>query len=262
MTVQDVLNALNKLAPFELKEEWDNVGLLCGRRSAEARKALIALDPTLEVLKEAAENGCDLLITHHPILFGAINEVSDASVTGAALLFAAEHGIACVNLHTNLDCVYGGVNEALAAQLMLEDSRLLSPRGVDQTGREYGYVRHGFVSPCTLGSFLDIVKKRLGCTALRYVDGKKEVNHVAVAGGACADEFRAVAEAGCDTFVTADVKYHQFMEAAALGVSLIDAGHFETENPVCDVLHRFLKRALPQLDVSLSERHADVISFY
>ena len=262
MTVQDVVNVLFKLAPAELKEDWDNVGLLCGRASAEVHKALIALDASETVLREAAESGCDLVITHHPILFGEIREVSDSTPTGAALLFAAEHKIACINLHTNLDCVFGGVNDVLAQRLSLRDYKLLQPRGCDANNRVYGYVRHGFVSPCSLMEFLNLVKECLGCDAIRYVDGGKEVSHVAVGGGACADEIYAVAAAGCDTYVTADVKYHQFLDAAALGVSLIDAGHFQTENPVCDVIYQHLKQALPALDVNVSSRYADVIRFY
>lgn len=261
MTVQDVMDVLFQLAPAELKEEWDNVGLLCGRSTAQVHKAIIALDATLCVLQEAAETGCDLLITHHPILFGEIREVSSNTPTGAALLYAAEHGIACVNLHTNLDCVFGGVNDVLAQWLSLRDYQLLQPRGRDAAGREYGYVRHGFIPSCSLPRFLSTVKEQLVCGSLRYADGGKEVHHVAVGGGACADQLYAVAAAGCDTYVTADVKYHQFLDAAALGLTLIDAGHFQTENPVCEVMYRHLKQSLPSLDICLSARHADVICF-
>ena len=262
MTVQDVVNVLFQFAPCNLKEEWDNVGLLCGHGSAEVHKVLVALDPTIGVLREAAAIGCDMVISHHPVLFGSISAVSDCSPTGAALLFAAERGIACVNLHTNLDCVSGGVNDVLAERLSLQDCKLLAPRGCDEKGSEYGYSRHGSVVPCTLTSFLEHVKTRLGCKSLRYVNGGREVHHVAVAGGACADELYAAAAAGCDTFVTADVKYHQFLDAATLGVSLIDAGHFETENPICDVICRKLKQALPSIDVCLSKTHTDTIDFY
>ena len=261
MTVQDVLDVLFRLAPIELKEEWDNVGLLCGSRATRVEKALIALDPTLQVLHEAKETGCNLVITHHPILFGSIRELSDDSPTGKALLYSAENKISCVNLHTKLDCVSGGVNDVLAERLGLQDVSVLFPRGKDANGDMFGYVHSGTVAPCSLLVFLDYVKRQLGCTALRYVDGGSSVFCVAVGGGECADELHEVAAAGCDTFVTADVKYHQFLDAAALGLSLIDAGHFQTENPVCDYLLRRLSEELPQLSVQLSKKHSDVICF-
>ena len=114
----------------------------------------------------------------------------------------------------------------------------------------------------SLYTFLDHVKKALGCQGLRYVDSGKPVTRVAVGGGACAGEMRQAAAAGCDTFVTADVRYNQFWDARELGLNLIDAGHFHTENPVCTYLTEKLREAFPDLNIAMSAWHADCANFY
>ena len=134
--------------------------------------------------------------------------------------------------------------------------------GEDEQGRPWGLLRAGTVDQQPLEAFLDQVKARLQAQGLRYVDGGKPVQTVAVGGGACADELPAVLRAGCDTFVTADVRYNEFYDAKAAGVNLIDAGHFATENPVVAVLAAKLRAAFPQIPVECAENHRDYMNFY
>lgn len=259
--VREVLQKLYELAPANLKEDWDNVGLLCGCDDQPVTKILVALDATMGVLQEAKERGCDLLVTHHPMLFGSVRAVNDSSVTGKELLFAARNGIACVNLHTNLDSVSGGVGDKLAQLLQLQNAELLEPRGTDDRGRPYGYVYGGTVAQTALPEFANFVKSKLGCAGLRYADGGKPVHRVAVGGGACGDELPVVLAHGYDTFVTADIKYHMFLDAAQMGLNLIDAGHFQTENHICDVLCSYIRSVYPNIETLISETHADPICF-
>lgn len=261
MTVHDVLQALEALAPASMKYDWDNVGLLCGRSSQEVRRILVALDPFEDVCREAAETGADLIVTHHPLIFQPPKSVTDGDSVGRCILFLAAHGISAVNAHTNLDCAPGGVNDVLARTLGLEQVEVLNPAGTDAQGRPYGLLRAGTVAETPLAAFLDHVKARLGAPGLRYVDAGKPVRRVAVGGGACAGEIRAVYDAGCDTFVTADVKYNQFWDARDLGLNLIDAGHFYTENPVCAVLAGTLRAAFPEIPVEISKNHKDCMKF-
>lgn len=261
ITTADILKKLQEFAPLELKAEWDNAGLLCGSFCAEVTRVMVALDPSMAALREAAQKHCELLLTHHPILFGKIASLTDETVTGRALRFAAENKINCINLHTNLDVVSGGVNDCLATALGLEGVSLLKPEGVDANGREYGLIRCGTVPQQSLADFLATVSCRLDCLGLRYIDGGKSVHRVAVGGGACADELNNAASAGCDTFVTADVRYHEFCAAAEMGINLIDAGHFETENPICEKLADFVRQSFTELQVMRSESHRDVILF-
>jgi len=260
-TTERILKALFCLAPPESKEEWDNVGLLCGHSDHEVWRILVALDPSMEAAEEAAARSAELLVTHHPVIFGSRTNVADGDPVGRTLLFLIEHGIAAINLHTNLDSAPGGVNDCLAAALGLHNTSVLVPAGKDGQGREYGLGRVGDTEEQSLSSFLPFVKKALSCAGLRYADGGKPVRRVAVGGGACADFLAQALAAGCDTFVTADVKYHEFCNAAALGVNLIDAGHFPTENVVCPALAVFLRESFPEMQVFLSERHKDAVNF-
>ena len=259
--VCDVLAAVERLAPPEFKMEWDNVGLLCGEKKAEVHKVLVALDPFLTVCEEAEEIGADLIVTHHPLIFTAPRSVTDGDSVGRSILFLARHCIAAINAHTNLDQAHGGVNDRLAEVLGLQNVTVLEPEGTDRQGRPWGLLRAGDRPESTAAELAAFVKETLRCSGLRYVDGGRPITRVAVGGGACADAVRAVSDVGCDALVTADAKYNQFWDAQDLGLTLIDAGHFETENPVCDVLAAHLRAEFPGLPVVLSEKHGDPVRF-
>ena len=187
--------------------------------------------------------------------------MTDRTVTGRVLLSLMENGIAAICAHTNLDAVEGGVNDALALRLGLTDIGQLRQAGVDGQGRPYGIGRVGLVPEQPLYDFAMAVKRLLGANGIRLVDGGKPVRMVAVGGGACADLMSDALAQGCDTFVTSDVKYHQFLEARALELNLVDAGHFPTEDVVCPVLQDWLSKRFPQVAVSISQRHAEVFSY-
>ena len=254
-TVADILKFVETLAPRDLKMDWDNVGLNCGHMDRPVSKILVALDPFTHVCHEAKEIGADLLVTHHALIFKP-GFVTDLDVQGRNTLFLIENGIAHINAHTNLDQAPGGVNDVLAAKLGLENIRIVNP--VDGVG----LMRCGEVAEQSLDAFLATVKKQLLCDGLRYVDGGKPVRKVAVGGGSCAGGMAEVLAAGCDTFVTADIKYNQFWDARDLGLNLIDAGHFHTENPVVAVLAEKIAAAFPDVEVKVSETHTDCMKYY
>ena len=260
-TVREIFDFIGTVAPTYMKESWDNVGLNCGRMDKEVKTVLVALDPFSGVCKEAAEVGADLLVTHHALLWNP-GFITDETQQGKNTLFLIERGIPCINAHTNLDCAPGGVNDTLAKVLGLEDVQVVNPVGTDSEGREYGLLRCGTVKEQPLENFLQHVKKVLGCQGLRYADGGKSVHKVCVGGGACGSELMDAYKAGCDTFVTADVKYNQFWDARDLDMTIIDAGHFHTENPVVKVLAEKLAAAFPKVDVLLSKTHSDCMKFF
>lgn len=262
VTVKDILAFLETIAPGYMKMEWDNVGLLCGSESKTVCKVLVALDPFEAVCKEAAAWGADLIVTHHPLIFQGLKSVTDTTEAGRSIAVLIANGISAVNAHTNLDCAPGGVNDTLAEILSLSDIQVLHPAGTTETGEKWGLVRMGIVPQQNLAAFLGKVKTALACPGLRYVPGGKPVHKVAVGGGSCGDELAAVAAAGCDTFVTADVKYNQFADAASMGINLIDAGHFCTENPVVTVLADKIRQAFPEICVKTSQTHRDCVNFY
>ena len=261
-TVNDILAFLETLAPRSMKMDWDNVGLLCGSRKAEVTKILVALDPFESVCQEAAVIGADLIVTHHPLIFQALKSVTDDTSIGRSIQLLCREGISAINAHTNLDCAPGGVNDRLSEILGLSEIEVIDPMGVDVTGSPWGLLRKGSIWEQPLTEFLATVKNRLGCEGLRYVDGGKPVRNVAVGGGACASELMDAYLAGCDTFVTSDVKYNQFWDAKDLGINLIDAGHFYTENPITACLAEKIAAAFPEVEVKISESHRDCMKFY
>ena len=261
VTVRDIMNFIESVAPSYMKEDWDNVGLNCGRMDREVDTVLVALDPFMHVCREAREVGAQLLLTHHALIWEP-GFVNDQTQWGKCALYLIENGISHVNAHTNLDCAPGGVNDCLAEKLGLSRISILHPQGPDDRGRYWGLIRTGEVEAQNLATFLATVKENLGCKGLKFADGGKPVRKVAVGGGACASELQAVAAAGCDTFVTADVKYNQFWDARTLGVNLIDAGHFHTENPVFPVLAAKLQAAFPDVEIKISETHTDCMKYY
>ena len=255
-TVADILNFIETLSPRTMKMEWDNVGLLCGSKSAEVTKVLVALDPFEGVCQEAVEIGAQLIITHHPLIFQAPKAITDETSIGRSIMRLCRHGISAINAHTNLDQAPGGVNDVLAAKLGLENVEIVNP----QNG--IGLMRCGDVAEQSLENFLALVKECLGCDGLRYVCGSKTVHKVAVGGGSCAGGMLEAKSAGCDTFVTADIKYNQFWDAYDLGMNLIDAGHFHTENPVVAVLADKIAAAFPEIQVEISKTHTDCMKYY
>ena len=255
-TVADILKYIETLAPRSMKMDWDNVGLLCGTKSAAVTKILVALDPFEAVCKEAADIGAELIVTHHPLIFQAPKAITDETSIGRCIMQLCRHGISAINAHTNLDQAPGGVNDVLAQKLGLENVQIIDPKdGV-------GLLRCGDVTEQPLENFLASVKENLNCTGLRYVSSGKAVRKVAVGGGSCAGGMLEALNAGCDTFVTADIKYNQFWDAHDLGLNLIDAGHFQTENPVVAVLAGKIAAAFPEIEVKISEIHADCMKYY
>lgn len=260
-TVADILKCIESFAPTYMKEPWDNVGLNCGRMDKEVRRILVALDASTEACHEAKEVGADLLLTHHALIWKS-GFVTDQSQWGRDVLFLIENGIACVNAHTNLDEAPGGVNDELARLLGLRNVEVINPRGVDEQGRPWGLLHKGDVQEQTLEEFMALIKQQLGTPVLRYVSGGKPVRKVAVGGGACGTEFMDAVNAGCDTFVTSDVKYNHFWDSRDNGMSIIDAGHFYTENPVVAVMAAKVRAAFPEITVEISKNHADCMKFF
>ena len=255
--VSEVEAALYELAPRELAQSWDNVGLLVGDPTSQVSSVLVALDVTQEVAEEAAKRGCGLIVAHHPLMncaWSPVQSVRTDRTQGKLITTLIQNGISAICMHTNLDSASGGVNDALAAALGLKDIAPLSEDGIG---------RIGTLEPeMPLEKFAALVKEQLQAGGVRYADGGRNVRRVAVGGGACGEYGTLAASLGCDTFVTADLKYHDFQNAPGMGLNLLDAGHFPTENVVCAVLEDFLHSRFPGLTVLRSSVHRDIIQYY
>ncbi len=253
-TVKEIYRYLDAKAPFSSQLGFDNAGFLVGRGDKTVKRILVALDITEAVAEEAASLQADLIVSHHPVIWEGAKSVTDETLLGRKLLALISRDIAAICAHTNLDAARGGVNDSLAAALGLKDTALLKVYGTYDDGTPYGIEQVGVLphGPVPLTEFAAAVKQALGAHGVRYVDAGKPVCKVAVGGGSCSGSMREVLAAGCDTFVTADVKYDGFLDAKALGLNLIDAGHYPTENVVCPVLVDWLKQGFPEIEVLLS----------
>ena len=249
--VKDIYRYLDEIAPFATQMSFDNAGFLVGHGGQHVKRILVALDITAPVVEEAVHLGCNLIVAHHPVIFHPAKAITDETSTGRVLLALAEEKIAAICAHTNLDAAVGGVNCALARRLELADIDLLVQDGVDGQGRPYGIGRVGTVSggEVAVKDFAAFVKERLGSASVRFVDTGRPVKKVAVGGGSCGSMLADAAAAGCDTFVTADVKHDQYLEARAIGINLMDAGHYATENVVTAPLAEALRERFPEAEV-------------
>lgn len=258
--VKDIYQRIDSWAPFETQMGFDNAGHLVGHGEQEVTSILVALDITLPVVEEAIAQGAQLIVSHHPVIFHPVKSLTDGDPTGKILLALAEHGVAAVCAHTNLDAAQGGVNDCLAQALELEEIGMFVQDGVDREGRPYGIGRTGRAGAQGMSpeQFAAFVKEKLKAASVRFVDAGKPVQKVAVGGGACGDMLMDAVTAGCDTFVTSDLRYNMFLDAKALGINLMDAGHYATENVVCPALAEFLAREFPEITVKLSQVHREV----
>lgn len=256
-TVREIEQSLFDWAPRELAADWDNVGHLLGSPGDTVSRVLTALDITEDVADEAMALGCQLIVSHHPVMnckWLPVQTVREDRPQGHLLLKLLRNNISAICMHTNLDAAQRGVNDLLAKALHLADPVPLHESGIG---------RHGFLpEPMALPEFVRFVSQTLGCNGVRYAGVGRPVFHVAVGGGACGDFENDAIAAGCDTFVTSDLSYHQFLDAAGKGITLIDAGHFPTEDLICGEIVSYLSARFPQLAVTKSASHREVIQYY
>ena len=239
--VKDIMYAMEKLAPQKLADTDDNVGLLIGREDAKVERILVSLDADIFAIREAIEQNVDLIVCHHPVIFNPIK-----NITQTKLLDLIENKIAVFVAHTNVDWVDGGINDVLAEKFGLCDVR---PLKVSDNGAKWG--RAGNIEPMSLGELVKKVNNTLGGD-IKYVGDKERiVSKVALCGGG--GGFLMPAE-GYDVYISADFRYHESIAAETQGICLIDAGHFEMENVIVEVLANYLKKEYNDIAVIASAR--------
>lgn len=231
-TVAQILELVDGIAPFELTELWDNVGLLAGRLDARVETVLCALDLSPSVLDEAKRKGAQLVVTHHPILFRGRKNLCETDAEGRLLCALVRSGISMIAAHTNFDNASPGVNDALAAALGLEDVEAL----------ESG-MRVGTPKQTDFGLFAEHAAAVLGGPVRRYGDPSRKLGRVAVLGGAGEDYARIAMEAGADAYLTGEMAYHKALDAVDNGLCVLEAGHAATEYPAISALRRGLQIA-------------------
>ncbi len=262
MQVSDILSAIEAFAPPHFAQPDDNVGLLVGRKAAPVYRVLVSLDITDRVIAEAAASGAELIVSHHPVTFGT-RAVTDNTAEGARLLSLIEHGIAAICMHTNWDAAPGGINDLLARAVGLNGTLLpLGRAATDPQGRTHGLGRVGFLpEPMPPKLFAEMVRRNLSCRGVRLCAASRPCHLVAVGSGSSGSQFDDVLRHGCDTFVTGDVKHSLMLDAADRNITLIDAGHFPTEDIAVQSMVTLLRDAFPGLAVEKSRMHNENLSF-
>lgn len=255
-TVGDIFELLCGLAPLETKYEGDNPGLLVGRQNAEVTRVMVALDILPEVILEAEKFGAQLIVSHHPVIYRPMRAADGDDATGERVLMLAERGMAAVCMHTNLDRAEGGVASTFCRTLGLEP-----PDGGETCGvieKSDDFVRIGALpEPMNTRAFAEYARDRLHANNVRYADAGREVRLVAAGSGSCGKYAQAAKAAGADTLIVGDAGYHDMRDALMLGINLVDAGHFPTEDPVCAELIKLICGAFPELIVKKSESLRD-----
>ena len=235
---------LEERVPSNLKMDFDNVGLLCGFPDREVRRVLVALDATLEVIDEAAEKDVQLIVTHHPVIFHPMKTLRTDDPDGRRLIAMIKHGLSAICLHTNLDVVRGGVNDALAAKLTASVTEELRIGRIAELPDAESF-----------SAFAGRVKSALSVSGLRGYDAGKAVRRIALCGGSGGDILCEAAAMGCDTVLTGEIRYNQWLDGRELGLNLMEADHFCTENVVVPVLSALLREGFPELEIFESARH-------
>lgn len=254
MTCRDIMKFFEQIAPCELAEEWDNIGLLVGDEESKVEKIMLCLDVTADSLEEALENNVDLIITHHPVIFKGLKRLIYGEVKGGILYTLIKNGINVFAAHTNLDFAEMGVNTHLAEALMLKD--------VVTYGEGPG--KAGILdSKVSLHDFIIQVKNGLKVPFVRVV-GKADhgVQKIAVFCGSFDDNLEAVMQCNPDVLVTGDLKYHTALDASQAGLCIIDAGHFNTEKVVLPALASALKDNFPGIEVFCFQKEEDPFKTY
>lgn len=257
MKVKDIYNAINTYAPFNLAYAWDNVGLLVGDMNREVRKVLITLDTDARIVQEAINNGCDLILSHHPVFFAPIKRITADNDTGKMIGLLIKNDISLIVAHTNMDVTKGGINDELARLFELENVRVLEENPVNP---ECGLGRIGELRvQMNFRELAEYTKKVLGVDAVR-IAGNPDVmvKTIAVAGGSCSEVISLAYAKGAQAIVTGDMKYHDTINNINEGMNIIDAGHYGTEINVLDLF----EKAIAGLGVeSVKSANADVFKF-
>lgn len=248
MTVKELYEKLCGIIPPSLSCEWDRDGFeCCPEPEREVKKILIALDVTGEVIDTAIREGADVIISHHPIFFGGLKNVNALTPDGARVVKLIRANIATMSFHTRLDALEGGVNDILTERVGLKNIEVIGDEGICRIGE--------LEKATDAASFAKAVKNALSSGDGEYeahvvlCSAGREVKRVALVGGSGGSDMRLAAASGADTYLTGELKHHERLEAQDLNMNLLAAGHFFTENPVCEFLEKTVKGLCPDVEI-------------
>ena len=261
MKIKEVLSALERFAPLPLQESWDNAGLQIGLTEAEVSGALLCLDVTERIIDEAVAKSCNLVVSHHPLLFRGLKQISDQTDVQRTVWKAIRQGICVISMHTNLDNARGGVNFKIAERLGLQNVSFVAQKTVD--GMECGSGVVGeLAEPMAADDFVIHVKKQLEAeSAMCNELLRRPIKKVAICGGAGDFLLNDALRAGADAFLTGEMHYHQYF-GYEQQIQICVVGHYESEHFTTEIFRDVIREACPDVRLEIAETNTNPIIYY
>ena len=259
MKIKEVIKHLEKIAPPEYQESYDNSGLIVGYRDQEITAALITLDCTEAVVQEAIEVGAELIIAHHPIVFGG-KRFNGKNYVERTVMLAIKNDIAIYAIHTNLDAVVNGVNGKIAQKLQLRNLSILQPRN-DEGTVGAGMIGE-YVEAIPVKEFLERVKVQFSVPVIKHTKAVKPyVQKIAFCGGSGSFLLEEAKAAKADVFLSSDFKYHQYFDAEEK-LMIADIGHYEAEIFTKDLIYEILTEKFPTFTLHFSRENTNPVNYF
>lgn len=258
--VNNIIKEMELLAPTYLKEDFDNVGLMVGDKNKEVKKVLLALDCTLKVIEEAKKENVELIITHHPLIFKRPSSITTDTLQGKKIIELIKNDISLYSSHTNLDSVENGLNDTIVSILGFDNFKIL------EKNKRYDKAGLGRIvslnESIQLEDLISKIKKSLNINNLRVVKGKDKVNKIAIINGSGQDFIGKAVALGADCIITGDTTYHFASDYKEMEISILDVGHFASEQITFFNVMENLKEKFKDVEFITSTVEEDPFSFY
>lgn len=258
--VNNIIKEMELLAPTYLKEDFDNVGLMVGDKNKEVKKVLLALDCTLKVIEEAKKENVELIITHHPLIFKRPSSITTDTLQGKKIIELIKNDISLYSSHTNLDSVENGLNDTIVSILGFDNSKILEKNKRDDKAGLGRIV--SLNESIQLEDLISKIKKSLNINNLRVVKGKDKVNKIAIINGSGQDFIGKAVALGADCIITGDTTYHFASDYKEMKISILDVGHFASEQITFFNVMENLKEKFKDVEFITSTVEEDPFSFY
>ena len=258
--VNNIIKEMELLAPTYLKEDFDNVGLMVGDKNKEVKKVLLALDCTLKVIEEAKKENVELIITHHPLIFKRPSSITTDTLQGKKIIELIKNDISLYSSHTNLDSVENGLNDTIVSILGFDNFKILEKNKRDDKAGLGRIV--SLNESIQLEDLISKIKKSLNINNLRVVKGKDKVNKIAIINGSGQDFIGKAVALGADCIITGDTTYHFASDYKEMEISILDVGHFASEQITFFNVMENLKEKFTDVEFITSTVEDDPFSFY
>jgi dinuclear metal center YbgI/SA1388 family protein len=264
MKVSEITEILDNWMPISIAEDFDNVGLIVGDLNSEVKNILVTLDTTQNVVDEALDKDCNLIVSYHPIIFNDLKKItSDSGYIQKSIIKAVKNNISVYAIHTSLDNHPEGISHFLSKKIGLKNTSILIPKTNEKNNLKIGMgIKGELIEPLEETDFFDLLKDKLELKYLRHsLTLNKLISKVSIVVGSGSFAIKNSLDSDMDAFITSDLKYHNFYEADNKAV-LVDIGHYESENHIKLIIKEFLNKKLPNFTILLSKENINPVNYY